>query len=170
MPLPSEQCVICSADAFFEQGAGVLNARQRRELTPNAVYAQCFAPDRLEQAHDFCRDTFRAALEASARVILLDNTNVTLREYGGYMAEAEAAGYETMVVELRAPSAAKAVRISGSRGEHGVAPAVVARNFGRWEEDASALVLAPALPEQETREGGSSAGGEEEGKKEGGRK
>lgn len=73
----SEDSTIISADHFFMEGG---------------VYV--FDPQQIGHAHAWCKVQFTNALAESTELIIVDNTNTTLKEYSYYKAEGLKAGYK----------------------------------------------------------------------------
>lgn len=72
---------VCSADNYFMR-AGVY----------------CFDPGKLHEAHTQCLEAFRHALSLNDNVVV-DNTNIRLWHFQGYVEKALAAGYDVEIVE-----------------------------------------------------------------------
>ena len=111
----SSRTAVCSADVFFENGAG-LTRRQLHELAASkgmrspdeaaqhgGIYRLCFDRSKLGAAHESCRRAFENALRARTGLVIVDNTNTQLKEYDYYKHTARRAGYAVAVVELRCP-------------------------------------------------------------------
>jgi len=97
---------IASADLYFTGADGVYRFNMKN----------------IGKAHDFCHATFSSALERGDELIVVDNTNVKVRDFKPYVEEAKAAGYEVSIVRL-----ACSVEVAAKRGIHGVPLAVVER-------------------------------------------
>lgn len=91
--------VVCSADHFFDQKDGSYK----------------FNPKLLSVAHKVCSTKFGKALKSKKPLIVVDNTNTTMREIRPYMMAAKAAGYEVDVVRIDTP-----VDVAHKRNAHGV--------------------------------------------------
>jgi hypothetical protein len=111
----SSRTAVCSADVFFENGAG-LTRRQLHELAASkgmrspdeaaqhgGIYRLCFDRSKLGAAHESCRRAFENALRARTGLVIVDNTNTQLKEYDYYKHTARREGYAVAVVELRCP-------------------------------------------------------------------
>jgi len=111
----SSRTAVCSADVFFENGAG-LTRRQLHELAASkgmrspdeaaqhgGIYRLCFDRSKLGAAHESCRRAFENALRARTGLVIVDNTNTQLKEYDNYKHTARREGYAVAVVELRCP-------------------------------------------------------------------
>ena len=153
--------VLCSADLFFERGAGVLNRRERKGLTRDEVYARCFDTRRLADAHAYCRAQFDAALAHACRpLVIVDNTHTRLYEYDAYARAAEGARRTLIIIELdpsacgddKSDESTNTGNVSESllapRSRHTVPAAVVARMRARWEPDARAVRLCPWIGDE----------------------
>ena len=114
------------------------------------MYAACFDATKVAAAHEFCRARFGEALDevkkrtddgdgVCGRVVVVDNTNVTRREYEWYVRKASEAGMEHVVIELFDPRP----NISGGASVHSVPAATVGRMRGRFELDDDAVRLRP---------------------------
>jgi hypothetical protein len=141
-------CVICSADKYFE-------------LNSSGKYIFDFT--KLGNAHSYCKSTFEDALSLSSPVIIVDNTNTTIWEYGSYIETAQALGADVQIVELALPiqsyreqrltaAAMQGKKFSsgkvslspksrdflmacGARNAHSVPLDSIEKMFMRWEED-----------------------------------
>ena len=135
---------ICSADDFFETGAGV---RKRKGDRP--AYAECFSLDLLADAHGHCWRQFEDALHHLDRGegdrIIVDNTNCRTRDYTRYAASAAIAALSCVVVELHTTDKAAALRFN-ARSVHSVPSHVNLHMLSRWEKYDAAILLAPAGP------------------------
>eukprot|EP00750_Incisomonas_marina_P017637 INCI230.1.p1 GENE.INCI230.1~~INCI230.1.p1 ORF type:complete len:2272 (-),score=342.75 INCI230.1:39-6854(-) len=140
---------VCSADHFFERGAGLLNAKaQKRAGGPEAVYREVFDQALLPDAHDFCRAEFLRALREGSElanthgfVVVVDNTHVEYKSYKWYLEQAALAGVCSIVVELLPPVASNVSQFTEllRRGKHGVSAKVLGLMRSRWEPDEAAL-------------------------------
>lgn len=148
----SRHFVVCSADYFFERGAGKLNAKARKRVGgPEAVYREVFDPALLPDAHAFCRTEFVEALRASTErsvsngsLVVVDNTHVERKSYKWYLEEAASAGASSIVVEIAPPDASDAVQMAElvRRGKHAVSAKVLGLMRGKWEADEAAVKVA----------------------------
>eukprot|EP01105_Mastigella_eilhardi_P024991 TRINITY_DN6646_c0_g1_i1.p1 TRINITY_DN6646_c0_g1~~TRINITY_DN6646_c0_g1_i1.p1 ORF type:complete len:1877 (-),score=388.06 TRINITY_DN6646_c0_g1_i1:133-5763(-) len=144
----------CSADIFFERGAGLSGRQLRRdERTPDERYRAFFDASLLPTAHEHCHAEFLAALDgadtASGKhfVVVVDNTNVRLSDYEWYATEAERHGFGRVVLELACICGAQAsqddLRLFRRRGVHAVPWPELAAMWRRFEPDSTALRLRP---------------------------
>jgi predicted kinase len=78
------EVLICSADAYMDDGNGGYHFDSRR----------------LEDAHKYCLRTFIDGLQKRWPVIVLDNTNITWHEFRPYVVVAEAFDYEVEIVMI----------------------------------------------------------------------
>merc|ERR1712118_306444 len=85
-------------------------------------------------------------LEAKKSVIV-DNTNVRKSEYSFYLSKAEAHGYSVVVLELICESTVELEQFR-KRSIHDVPGAKVGSMWTRWEQDVTALRLAPYEPKE----------------------
>ena len=109
--------IVCSADHFFDQKDGSYK----------------FNPKLLSVAHKACSMKFGKALKDKVPLIVVDNTNTTMREIRPYVMAAKAAGYEVEVIRIDTP-----VSVAHQRNSHGVPLASIQRMADR---------MAPAPPE-----------------------
>lgn len=101
---------VCSADAYFVDDEGNYK----------------FNPTRLGAAHESCRRSFKAALDRGQELIVVDNTNTTLREFKPYVDLARERGYDVEVIRIETP-----LEVAAARNVHGVPFDVVKRMKGR---------------------------------------
>lgn len=102
--------VVCSADSYFVDSEGNYN----------------FDPTKLGDAHGQCKRSFKDALDRSQPLVVVDNTNTTLRELQPYLQMAKAHGYEVEVVRVETP-----LDVAAARNVHGVPFDAVKRMKGR---------------------------------------
>ncbi len=102
--LPST-AIICSADHYMMVG-------DKYE----------FHKRKLGFAHKSCKDKAFAAIKAGSPLVVIDNTNITYRDFKDYVDAAKAAGYEIEIVRLDCP-----VDVAIARGTHNVPADVVQR-------------------------------------------
>jgi hypothetical protein len=176
--------IICSADAYFESGAGQ-RRRQRKgrgggDGDDLDVYHENYDGAKIGDAHDYCRAQFAGALaDDSVRGIIVDNTNTRLSEYAWYIKEADKFGQalqrcdchssvahcggdgggascvRVIVAELFCESR-DMMRALHARNRHRVPLQAVGRLYARMEIDPRAVLIAPAS-------GGRGGGGSGEG-------
>jgi hypothetical protein len=79
--------------------------------------------------------------------VIIDNTNVRRSEYAFYVKEAEAVGYEVVVLELVCQATTELERFR-KRSVHDVPGGVVGGMWARWEQDPRALRLVPYEPQE----------------------
>jgi NEDD4-binding protein 2 len=91
--------VVCSADNYYVDDQGNYN----------------FDPTKIGAAHRQCKRSFKDALDRSEPLVVVDNTNTTLKELQPYIQVAEAHGYEVEVVRVETP-----LDIAAKRNAHGV--------------------------------------------------
>jgi len=102
--------IVCSADAYFVDDQGNYN----------------FDPTKIGAAHGSCRRSFKAALDRFQPLIVVDNTNTTLREFKPYIDLARKRGYDVEVIRLEVP-----LDVAAKRNVHGVPYDAVKRMKGR---------------------------------------
>jgi predicted ABC-type ATPase len=73
----SPESIICEADDYFIDWTGEYK----------------FDPNKLGQAHEYCKNRFVLAIEDGAPLIICSNTNTTPKEYQFYLDKAIEAGY-----------------------------------------------------------------------------
>lgn len=98
--------VIASADLYYTDDDGNYN----------------FIMDEIAKAHSYCWDVFEDAIHRKVALIVVDNTNVKVRDFRRYVDAAKAAGYLVEIVRLEC-----SVETATKRGIHGVPLPVVAR-------------------------------------------
>lgn len=108
--------VVCSADNYF--------------INPlDGVYR--YNPERIGDAHKWCRFNAIAAADASAPVIVVDNTNIKYSDFRAYLEIAEAYGYEVELVESDTEWKWD-VDECAKRNVHGVPREAIQRMKDRW--------------------------------------
>lgn len=75
---------------------------------------------------------------------VVQNTNSRRIEYAKYVAAADAAEYDVLVLEVHCPDKAHALQFA-ARNRHRVPPAEVLKLLARWETDDDALLLKPCM-------------------------
>jgi tRNA uridine 5-carbamoylmethylation protein Kti12 len=111
--------VVCSSDDFF--------------VCPGCS-GYHWSKDKLHFAHTWCRNKFEAALEAGTNVVIVDNTNVTVRECRPYVMFAEVFGYAVRFLEPETPWAFDVDELA-KRNVHKVPREAIERMLARWEPD-----------------------------------
>jgi predicted ABC-type ATPase len=74
--------VICEADDFFIDSWG----------------GYYFNPNKLGEAHQWCKNKFQQALDNGVEVVICSNTNTSKKEYQFYVDKAKLAGYIVHVI------------------------------------------------------------------------
>ena len=138
-----EQAVICSADKYFAQGGLSKRKFKKANMTTEEFYKETFEPALQSQAHESCKAEFLSALNEKRAVVIVDNTNIRLRDYSFYQQQASRVGYEVVVVELLC-SGQKDVTLFHSRCKHNVPINEIGRMFSQFEQDVHSLRLVPA--------------------------
>lgn len=69
----------------------------------------------LGKAHDECKKTFTDALDRGEALVVVDNTNVKVRDFSFYVHEARKRGYEVEIVRLECDP-----EVAAKRNTHGV--------------------------------------------------
>jgi len=98
----------------------------------------------IQEAHEQCRQAFLQALSAR-RSVIVDNTNIRRSDYAFYRSKAEELGCAVVVLEFVCDSTAALERLR-ERSVHGVPGGAVGAMWTRWEQDSTALRIAPFLP------------------------
>jgi predicted kinase len=100
--------VMCSADSFF--------------IDPKTGEYK-FDPTKLGFVHNSCQRKYEAALKSGEPLVVVDNTNTTLKEMQPYLQLADVYGYDVEVIRLDTP-----VGVAAKRNTHGV-PAVAVQKM-----------------------------------------
>jgi predicted kinase len=110
---------VCSSDDFF--------------VCPGCN-AYHWSKDKLHFAHTWCRQKFESALQAGTNVVIVDNTNVTIRECRPYVMFAQVYGYDVKFLEPETPWAFDAEELA-KRNVHKCPREAIERMLKRWEPD-----------------------------------
>ncbi|CCI42178.1 unnamed protein product [Albugo candida] len=131
---------ICSADLYFERRRGYR-----------------FDRNELHKAHKHCFGSFKRDILSSLdpenrdsqHVIVLDNTNVTRREYVKYIDTSRnfCCG-RVRIVEVQCSDIGTAYAMA-KRNSHGVPISRVLQMWMRWEEDTRSAIVRPVLSREE---------------------
>jgi len=113
--------LIASADTYFVGKDGVYR----------------FNIARIGAAHEACFATFADALSRSVPLVVVDNTNIKVRDFKRYVDAARARGYAVEIVRLACDPA-----VAAKRNVHGVPADIVAR----MARDLTASVLPADYP------------------------
>lgn len=114
--LPSS-AVVCSADHFFE------------DITKNYV----FNPANLAEAHAMCQCKALTAMANNEPLVVIDNTNSRLWEFGIYKTMAITFGYDMEIKNIGGRSY-EDVRRFHKRNKHGVPEEAILKMAYRWEK------------------------------------
>lgn len=119
---------VFSADNFFTEVVG-------------EGKAYVFDAKRLGEAHRWCMHKFIRAVThqdpiGRAESVVVDNTNLQLWEFMGYVQVAQAMGYEVQIVQMETP-----VHVAAKRNVHGVPPNKVEDMSRRFQRLPSFLGL-----------------------------
>ena len=106
------------------------------------MYAKCFDPDRLDEAHEYCRQSFIEAVRKRCPCIVVDNTNSLRCHYESYLRYAAEASYDSLIWEVWAVDQSD-VRTFWKRNQHRTPENVAWQMWNAWEEDERALKLLP---------------------------
>lgn len=104
---------VCSADHYFVDGEGNYE----------------FDIDLIGEAHQYCRDQFEEALAYGDQLIVVDNTNLSMRAMSFYIEEAMEKQYEVFFVHMVTP-----VEIAVERQTHDVPEETVQEFADKMEE------------------------------------
>jgi len=146
---------ICSADIFFEAGAG-LPRRELKGKSPEEIYRSCFDQRRLGEAHEWCRREFEEALAQGCSVVIVDNTHIRHADYEWYVRRAAAADCEVVVVELSCAAQERQIGFCAARSSHGLQQRQLALMAWHWEPDPLAVRLQAWQPKDSPSPAGSS--------------
>ena len=78
-----QDCGICSADHYFESEDGYK-----------------FDASKLKEAHESCRNHFDLLIESQADLVIVDNTNTSMKECQYYLDKAEENGYQAFYLSV----------------------------------------------------------------------
>ena len=122
------EAVVCSADDYFEEVAG-LNGTS---------YAEEFQPWLIGKAHQHCWWSFiHAIVVMDEPLVVVDNTNINIWEYENYWYLAGLKGYEVEIVEI--PFEADKAEVYHERNTHGVPLEAIQRMIEHYEPLESGL-------------------------------
>lgn len=125
----ADRAVVCSADAYFAQAPG----------------GYAFNKDQLPAAHQACWQQFVRYTQADrSPLVLVDNTNSTLREFQGYIQLAHEQGFDVRVLEIACPTRTHFSTFV-ARCQHSVPLAVMETMRARWQPYSEALMVEPWL-------------------------
>lgn len=82
-PVSGLPAMVCSADNYF---------------TADGFYK--FIPEKLSEAHNYCKLQFEMAIDQERQVIIVDNTHTLFYEYEFYKTKAKEAGYYVCVLTV----------------------------------------------------------------------
>lgn len=99
--------VICSADDYHYV---------------NGVY--CWDPKNVHKAHKTCQEKFLKALEDDQKLVVVDNTNIKVKDFTFYYYKALDFGYNVRIVRMNAP-----LKTLIGRNVHDVPDDIVERMF-----------------------------------------
>lgn len=104
---------VCSADHYFTDDEGNYE----------------FDIDEIGEAHQYCRNQFYEAIDCKDPLIVVDNTNLTMRAMEFYIAEAIEHNYEIIFVHVVTP-----INIALERQTHNVPEETVQEFADKMEE------------------------------------
>lgn len=96
-----------------------------------------FYPNGIREAHTYCQNAFRAALQNNLPLIAVDNTHIKTWEFANYIEQAEDYGYEVVVIRMKFDDIAAAFE----RNIHGVPLEVIARMHSMMEDYAGEIFV-----------------------------
>jgi predicted kinase len=114
---PNENIIICSADHFFTK-------------------LKYFDENRLHEAHDYCRDQFIDALNNKVKIIIIDNTNITLDRYAFYKRKAKEYNRNSIVIEMSCHQ-----QSSYERNVHQIPIEKINKMHKSWENDTNDNII-----------------------------
>jgi tRNA A37 threonylcarbamoyladenosine biosynthesis protein TsaE len=123
-----EKGLICSADSYFTQ----------EDENGQLVYA--FDNTKMKDAHAHCQMQYDEALALGSPVIIVDNTNLKLKDYANYLAKA--AGYKPLVFQLESRSD-RDVDLYCSRCVHSVPLGQIKTMAKSYQADPAAILVEP---------------------------
>lgn len=112
-----DNTIICSADKYFEK-------------------LKNFDENKLQEAHEYSRNTFIDALENKTNIIIVDNTNITLDRYSFYKRKAKNYKYQVIIIEMVCNS-----QTSHERNIHQVPLDKISKMHRLWETDLEDYVI-----------------------------
>jgi predicted kinase len=115
--LKQDDLYICSADQYFEKIGG-------------------FDENKLQEAHDYCRNNFIDALANDVPIVIVDNTNITTDKYQYYKRKAKEYVYSVFVVEMKCNNST-----SFNRNIHQVPMQKINKMKQQWELDIESNVI-----------------------------
>ena len=118
---------ICSADDYFMK---------------NGQYE--FNKNLLDQAHQYCFQKVKNGLDLNENIIVVDNTNSTLKEYVKYKKIASYYNYNVIVIEIYCKNRDQAIMFA-SRNNHNVPIATILKMLARWEYDPEVILVSPYI-------------------------
>jgi len=144
-----DDTVICSADSFFTNGAGLLNNRDKKRLIAEGVdiYSHVFSTTKLQDSHQYCWESFKHATDnlinrGTIRQVIVDNTNSRQSEYAKYVNYAIDKGLTFLILEITCPGPSQ-VSTFCQRSKHNVPQRACQLMFNRWDSDERAINLEP---------------------------
>lgn len=105
--------LVCSADHFFMQEDGSYQ----------------FDATKLFQAHNQCYKKFQEAVENNIKLVVVDNTNTTVKEFEKYVLFAKQKNYNIRIVRMEVP-----LEVLYGRNVHNVPNEVVKKMYDRMED------------------------------------
>lgn len=107
------KAVICSADHYFTDDTGNYNFDRRK----------------LGAAHRKCQTSFKEAMNRRESLVVVDNTNTTIKEMSFYVKTAKHHGYRIECVRLVVP-----IEVAHERNVHGVPYGAVKAMIERMDD------------------------------------
>jgi len=87
--------------------------------------------EKCSVAHSYCHKQFNDAIHRGVSFIILDNTNMQVKDFQPYVSKAKDAGYEIAYIEFP-PDEAK-LKDCAKRNSHNVSLEIIERMAKRWE-------------------------------------
>eukprot|EP00746_Dinoflagellata_sp_MGD_P138965 gnl/MRDRNA2_/MRDRNA2_72504_c1_seq1.p1 gnl/MRDRNA2_/MRDRNA2_72504_c1~~gnl/MRDRNA2_/MRDRNA2_72504_c1_seq1.p1 ORF type:complete len:1636 (+),score=316.11 gnl/MRDRNA2_/MRDRNA2_72504_c1_seq1:35-4909(+) len=134
---------------FPGSGKSSLSVMLRKKLPAEIISADDFwaGQDKLQEAHEQCRQIFLQMLKDQKPLVIIDNTNVRKSDYAFYQSRSESEGYQVVVLEMVCDSTTELEQFR-KRSKHDVPGSAVGAMWGRWERDPTALRIAPYVPQK----------------------
>lgn len=117
-------CIICSADDYFYK---------------DGIYS--WDENKLDFAHEYCFDNVLQCIKDKKNVIV-DNTNIKLKEFTKYIDLAKTYNYNYIVLEIYCKNKEQSILFS-KRSLHSVPIQDVLKMYDRWEKFDDSILLEP---------------------------
>ena len=111
-----------------------------QEIDGQQVYQ--FDPTKMKDAHRYCKMMVEEALALAVPTIIIDNTNITAKEFSEYLDDAKERGYKTAVVGIECRDEADA-EVFFRRCVHGVPLSAILQMKKNYVVTGSDLMIPP---------------------------